>query len=74
MVDFLLRQSALPQAQAELIILSTTLPAESDLHLRVAQLFRNAQDFERALEQYQLVLQHDRQNELFPGQEKLPSS
>jgi tetratricopeptide (TPR) repeat protein len=63
MVEFLLRQNVLPQAQAELIILSTTLPAESNLHLRVAQLFRSAQDYERALEQYKLVLEHDRENE-----------
>ncbi|HZR56526.1 MAG TPA: tetratricopeptide repeat protein [Terriglobales bacterium] len=63
LVDFLLSRNALPQAQAELLNLSTTLPAASeDLRLRLAQLFARAQDYEHALAEYQRVLAHHRED------------
>jgi tetratricopeptide (TPR) repeat protein len=60
LIEFLLRQSARPQAQAELIALSAELPQRSDLQLRVANMFAQAQDYEHALLLYQRVLQLDR--------------
>ncbi len=60
LVDFLLRQNALPQAQAELITLAAELPRNSESRLRVAGLFARAQDYEHALTQYQHALLHAR--------------
>jgi len=62
LVDVLLRLNALPQAQAELITLSASLPHRAELELRVADLFSRAQDFPNALLGYQRVLQSDRGN------------
>ena len=62
LVEFLLRQSARPQAQAELIALAAELPQRADLQLRVANLFAQAQDYEHALRSYQRVLELDRGN------------
>jgi tetratricopeptide (TPR) repeat protein len=62
LVDFLLGQDALPQAQAELLNLSATLPADEDLRLHLGQLFFGAQDFEHALSEYRLALSHHRDN------------
>ena len=62
LIEVLLRQNARPQAQAELIALSAELPQRSDLQLRVANLFAQAQDYEHALHSYQRVLQLDRGN------------
>lgn len=64
LVDFLLNQNAIPQAQAELLNLSATLPTDEDLRLRLAQLFARAQDYEHALAEYRLVLSHHRDNPL----------
>lgn len=60
LIDFLLRQNAFPQAQAELITLAAELPRTSELHLRVAGLFTRAQDYEHAWTEYQRVLQRNR--------------
>ena len=62
LVEFLLRQNAHPQAQAELITLSAEIPHRADLQLRVADLFASAQDFSHALLEYQQVLQNDHGN------------
>jgi Tfp pilus assembly protein PilF len=62
LVDFLLSQDAFPQAQAELLNLSATLPADEDLRLHLGQLFAGAQDFEHALSEYRLALSHHRDN------------
>jgi len=62
LVEFLLRQNARPQAQAELITLSAELPHRPDLQLRAADLFVRAQDYPHALLEYQHVLQIDHGN------------
>jgi tetratricopeptide (TPR) repeat protein len=62
LIEFLLRQAAYPQAQAELIALAAQLPQHSDLQLRVADLFARAQDYDHAFAQYQQVLRLDREN------------
>jgi len=59
LVEVLLRLNARPQAQAELISLSATLPMNSQLELHAADLFFQAQDYDHALAQYRRVLQHD---------------
>jgi tetratricopeptide (TPR) repeat protein len=56
LIEFLLRDNALPQAQAELITMSTSLPTDADYHLQIAKLFARAQDNEHALAQFQQVL------------------
>jgi tetratricopeptide (TPR) repeat protein len=62
LIDFLLRQNARPQAQAELITLAASLPPEPELETRLAQMFESLGDYEHALSEYQTVLEHDRQN------------
>jgi len=62
LVDFLLRQNARPQAQAELITLAASLPPEPDAETRLAKMFERLGDYEHALSEYQTVLEHDRQN------------
>jgi tetratricopeptide (TPR) repeat protein len=62
LVDFLLSQDAFPQAQAELLNLSATLPADENLRLHLGQLFAGAQDYEHALAEYRLALSHHRSN------------
>ena len=59
LIEFLLQHQAYPQAQAELISVSSVLPRDSSLRLRVADLFVRAQDDEHALAQYQEILQTD---------------
>lgn len=58
----LLRLNARPQAQAELIALSVNVPPRTDLLMRVADLFAQAQDYDHALAMYSRVLQLDRTN------------
>ncbi len=62
LVEYLLKLKAYPQVQAELISMAATLPRDSGLHIKVAQLFVRAQDYERALDQFQYVLQADGNN------------
>jgi tetratricopeptide (TPR) repeat protein len=62
LVDFLLSQDAFPQAQAELLNLSATLPADENLRLHLGQLFAGAQDHEHALAEYRLALSRHRSN------------
>ncbi len=60
LVEFLLREGAIPQAQAELISLEASHPADLDTRLRIAELFARAHDSEHALASYQEVLLRDR--------------
>jgi len=62
LVEVLLRLNARPQAQAELIALSATLPPEPDLLLSAADLFAQTQDYDHALAGYRRVLHFDRLN------------
>ena len=62
LVEVLLRLNARPQAQAELIALSASLPPNPQQLLRAADLFIQAQDYEHALAEYRKVLQLDRMN------------
>src|SRR5579862_1840308 len=55
LIEFLLQHKDYPQAQAELITMAPELPAVPALHLRVADLFARAQDYEHALAQYEQV-------------------
>lgn len=63
LIEFLLRENARPQAQAELITLAAELPPEPELKLRVAEMFFRAQDNERSLAEYEQVLKIDQSNE-----------
>jgi len=71
LIDFLLRQNARPQAQAELITLAAELPPQPDLWLRVADLFASIPDYDRALAEYRQVLkiQHGNPKALAGGGE-----
>ncbi len=62
LIEFLVRQRAYPQAQAELITLAAELPPRPELRLRAADLFARAQDYDHALVEYQRVLRLDRGN------------
>ncbi|HTZ95728.1 MAG TPA: tetratricopeptide repeat protein [Terriglobales bacterium] len=63
LIEFLLKENARPQAEAELITLSAELPPRTDLRLRVADLFATTQLYERALAEYSQVLKVDDRNE-----------
>ena len=56
LIEFLLKQNAFPQAQAELLALAQVLPSDPGEHLKVAKLFAQARAYPDALQQYQLVL------------------
>jgi len=62
LVEILLQLNARPQAQAELIALSASLPPNPQYLLRASDLFTQAQDYEHALAEYRRVLQLDRTN------------
>jgi hypothetical protein len=62
LINFLLQQNALPQAQGELITLSASLPHDAELEMQAARMFGRAGDQERTLSEYQAILRHDRQN------------
>ena len=57
LIEFLLRENSRPQALSELISLSTQVPRNPQLDLRLAPLFAQAGDEERALSEYERVLQ-----------------
>ncbi len=63
LIEFLLQQNAYPQAQAELITMASALPTDPSVHLRVADLFMLAKDYDRALAQYQQTLLTDAHNQ-----------
>ena len=62
LVEFLLKEHATTQAQAELIAAASNLPADLSEHLRIANLFMEAQDYEHAQSQYQEAARLDRNN------------
>jgi tetratricopeptide (TPR) repeat protein len=62
LIDFLLRQNARPQAQAELITLAASLPPDPEPETRLAQMFARSGDYAHALSEYETALEHDRQN------------
>ena len=62
LIELLLQKNAFQQAQSELIGLLSTLPKDPALHLRVAEMLSRAQDYNRALAEFQFVLQKDRHN------------
>ncbi|HXY52957.1 MAG TPA: tetratricopeptide repeat protein [Terriglobales bacterium] len=62
LIQFLLEENALPQAQAELLSLAQTLPPDPELHLQVAALFARAGDQPHALAEFRQVLHLDRRN------------
>jgi tetratricopeptide (TPR) repeat protein len=62
LIEFLLQQNALAEAQSELIALLPSLPGDPLLRLRVADQFARAQDYSHALAQYQAVLQREHSN------------
>jgi tetratricopeptide (TPR) repeat protein len=62
LIDFLLRQNASPQAQAELITLAASLPREPEAETRMAHMFERLGDYEHALSEYDAIVEHDHQN------------
>ncbi len=68
LIEFLLKQNAWPQAQAELLALSQVLGSDVGQHLKVARLFAEARDYTNALDQYELVLKtNDKDAEALAG-------
>jgi tetratricopeptide (TPR) repeat protein len=61
--DFLLAHGLKAEAEAILIELAANLPKDANLHVRVANLFRVASDYSRALAEYRQALQIDSRNE-----------
>jgi tetratricopeptide (TPR) repeat protein len=64
LTEFLLQKNAFPEAQAELISLLPTLPPDPAMQIRVARLLAQAQDYSRALAEYQVVLKENPANNL----------
>jgi tetratricopeptide (TPR) repeat protein len=62
LIDFLLQQNAMQEAQAELITLAAELPRNAQLLIRVGQDFSRVQDYEHALSEFQRVLRFDHDN------------
>ena len=56
LIQFLLKKGATPNAESELMALSTSLPPDPSAHMETAQLFEQAQDYSNALIQYREVL------------------
>ncbi len=62
LVRYLLQRRLYAQAQSELIALEATLSSDPSLRLTVANLFFEAQDYPRALDEYRRVLHADNDN------------
>lgn len=62
LIHYLLRTGDLAQADSELIALATSLGTDAGEHTRAGQLFLQAQDDQRALDQFRLALGHNRRN------------
>lgn len=62
LIDFLLQQKVLAQAQAELIALAQVLPPDVSAHLAIASRFRQAEDLPDALAQYEMAIKLDQKN------------
>jgi tetratricopeptide (TPR) repeat protein len=62
LIEFLLKENARPQAQAELITLAANLPDDPALLARVGDLFAQVGEYERALAEYSRSLQLNPKN------------
>lgn len=62
LIEYLLSINAKTRAQAELIALAENLADDPSQHVRVGDLFGQAQDYEHALAEYRLSLKLDRHN------------
>jgi tetratricopeptide (TPR) repeat protein len=62
LIEFLLGIDAKTNAQSELIALAANLGDDPALHVRVGDLFIQAQDYEHALAEYRIGLRSDRHN------------
>lgn len=62
LVDFLINNHDVTQAQAELIAMGAGLPGDAQLHVQLANLFMRLPDYEHALEQFKEARQLDRHN------------
>ncbi|MBV9574856.1 MAG: tetratricopeptide repeat protein [Acidobacteriales bacterium] len=62
LIEFLLKREAVLPAQAELISLTSTLPSDPALHLQLAQLFAQDQDYQHAIGEYEKVLKQESKN------------
>jgi len=62
LIEFLLKQKARTQVQSELIAMEAGLPSDPQLHLKVAELFLEIDDYANALAQFRQALQLDRKN------------
>src|SRR4029077_8203450 len=62
LIEFLLKENAKPQAQAELVALATDLPDDPALLARGGDLFAQAEEYERALTEYRHSLKLNPQN------------
>lgn len=62
LIHYLLRTDDLAQADSELIALAANLGSNAGDHTRAGQLFLQAQDNQRALDQFRLALEHSRHN------------
>lgn len=60
LIHYLLRTGDVAQADSELIALAANLGANAGDHKRAGQLFLQAQDNQRALDQFRLALEHHR--------------
>jgi tetratricopeptide (TPR) repeat protein len=62
LIEFLLKENARPQAQAELVALAADLPDDPALLARVGDLFAQAEDYDRALAEYHRSLKLNPKN------------
>src|SRR5208337_960531 len=62
LIEFLLGINAKTHAQSELIALAANSGDDPSLHVRVGELFIQAQDYEHALAEYRISLKSDRHN------------
>jgi len=62
LIEFLLKENARPQAQAELVALAADLPDEPALLARLGDLFAQAEDYDRALAEYHRSLKLNPKN------------
>jgi tetratricopeptide (TPR) repeat protein len=62
LIEFLLKQNVRTQVQSELIAMESGLPADPQLHLKVADFFLQIDDYANALAQFRQALQLDRKS------------
>ena len=64
LVNFLLQQNAVAQAESELIAMEPGLPANSQLHTKVGQLFLNISDYRSAESEFVQALKLERNDRI----------